>query len=182
MDSLQLKQNGEFVWVCMNPMEIHQNLSKWFCSLLLLWPGRFDKADKYGFSPEPSPLSIKWEGAAHCRGRLWDRFWVLPLFTGQNQDRFSIWLMENWRDGKRILKLLGKCKSGGQFKELPEGGENSARNGSMIICTDNAMAESTYFKGSSKSQKLYDMIVDLWWLEIEGQIIRRPGFIWSTST
>lgn len=41
----------------------------------------------------------------------------------------------------------------------------------VFIYTDNIIAKSTYFKGSSKYQKLHKMIVELKLLEMEGQII-----------
>ena len=41
----------------------------------------------------------------------------------------------------------------------------------VFVITDNAVAESTFFKGSSKSSLLHDMIVNLRRLEMEGQLI-----------
>jgi hypothetical protein len=49
----------------------------------------------------------------------------------------------------------------------------------VFICTDNAVAESTYFKGSSKSRELHDMIVELRKLEMKGLLIIH--FIWISG-
>lgn len=51
----------------------------------------------------------------------------------------------------------------------------------MFICTDNAVAKSTYFKGSSKSYPLHNLIVELKRLEmVEGWLIIH--FIWIPGT
>ena len=50
----------------------------------------------------------------------------------------------------------------------------------MFICTDNAVAKSTYFKGSSKSYPLHNLIVELKRLEMEGWLIIH--FIWIPGT
>ena len=49
----------------------------------------------------------------------------------------------------------------------------------VFICTDNAVAESMYFKGLSKSQELHGMIVKLRKLEMKGPLIIH--FIWISG-
>ena len=55
-----------------------------------------------------------------------------------------------------------------------------SRGTEVFICTDNAVAESTYFKGSSKSSPLHNLIVELKRLEMEGWLIIH--FIWIPGT
>lgn len=51
------------------------------------------------------------------------------------------------------------------------------RGSEVFIVMDNAVAESTFFKGSSKSSSLHDLIVELQRLEMEGDLIVRLVWI-----
>jgi hypothetical protein len=53
--------------------------------------------------------------------------------------------------------------------ELEKGAE-------VFVFTDNAVAESTYFKGSSKNSKLHQLILGLIKMEMEGELIIH--FVW----
>ena len=47
----------------------------------------------------------------------------------------------------------------------------------VFIVTDNAVFESFYFKGSSKSRQLHEMVIELKKLEMEGALLVRVVWI-----
>ena len=51
----------------------------------------------------------------------------------------------------------------------------------VFIVTDNAVFESFYFKGSSKSRQLHEMVIELKKLEMEGALLVRVVWISSRS-
>ena len=67
----------------------------------------------------------------------------------------------NFRESANLVNIL---KSHLKNRKIQPGTE-------VFICIDNAVAEYTYFKGSSKSRKLHKRIVELRCLEMEGQLI-----------
>ena len=76
----------------------------------------------------------------------------------------------NFREAANLVIRLRRLINA---DEIPRGTE-------VFICTDNAVAESTYFKGSSKSSPLHNLIVELKRLEMEGWLIIH--FIWIPGT
>jgi hypothetical protein len=67
--------------------------------------------------------------------------------------------------GNLVIRLKRMVASG----ELEKGAE-------VLVFTDNAVAESTYFKGSSKNSKLHQLILGLRKMEMEGELIIH--FVW----
>ena len=76
----------------------------------------------------------------------------------------------NFREAANLVVRLRRLIDA---NSIPRGTE-------VFICTDNAVAESTYFKGSSKSSPLHNLIVELKRLEMEGWLIIH--FIWIPGT
>ena len=75
----------------------------------------------------------------------------------------------NFRESANLVNSLRSYLKSGRIEQGSE----------VFICTDNAVTESTYFKGSSKSSKLHDLIVDLRRLEMEGDLI--VHFLWISG-
>ena len=75
----------------------------------------------------------------------------------------------NFRESANLVHSLRTYLKSGRIEQGSE----------VFICTDNAVAESTYFKGSSKSSKLHELIVDLRRLEMEGDLI--VHFLWISG-
>ena len=67
----------------------------------------------------------------------------------------------NFRESANLVTSLKDFISTGKI----------ARGSEVFICTDNGVAESTYFKGSSSSSQLHDLIVELRKLEMAGDLI-----------
>ena len=67
----------------------------------------------------------------------------------------------NFRESANLVLRLKKLVNDGV---VPKGSE-------VFIVTDNAVFESIYFKGSSKSHFLHEMIVELKKLEMENTLI-----------
>jgi hypothetical protein len=70
-----------------------------------------------------------------------------------------------WEAGNLAIQLKRMVASG----ELEKGAE-------VFVFTDNAVAESTYFEGSSKNSKLHQLILGLRKMEMEGELIIH--FVW----
>jgi len=75
----------------------------------------------------------------------------------------------NFRESANLVNSLRSYLKSGKIEQ----------GSKVFICTDNAVAESTYFKGSSKSLKLHDLIVDLRRLDMEGDLI--VHFLWISG-
>ena len=73
------------------------------------------------------------------------------------------------RSRNLVLKMIRRVKTG----QIRKGSE-------VFICTDNRVMERIYTKGSSKSPKLHDLIVELQQLQMEGILI--IYFIWIAGT
>jgi len=72
----------------------------------------------------------------------------------------------NFREaGNLVIRLKRMVQSG----ELAKGSE-------VFVFTDNMVAESTYFRGSSKNSKLHQLILGLRKMEMEGELIIH--FVW----
>ena len=50
------------------------------------------------------------------------------------------------------------------------------RGSELFLFTDNEVTECTYFRGSSQSSRLHQMILELWKMELDGELIIH--FIW----
>lgn len=75
----------------------------------------------------------------------------------------------NFRQGANLVIRLKKMVKCGRIQKGTE----------VFICTDNQVAESTYFKGLAESCKLHEMIVRLRKLEMEGGLI--VHFLWISG-
>ena len=75
----------------------------------------------------------------------------------------------NFREGANLVIRL---------KRMVECGKVS-RGTEVFICTDNKVAEATYFKGSAKSRELHEMIVELRKLEMDSGLI--VHFLWISG-
>jgi hypothetical protein len=70
-----------------------------------------------------------------------------------------------WEAGNLVIRLKRMVASG----KLERGAE-------VLVSTDNAVAERTNFKGSSKNSKLHQLILGLQKMEMEGELIIH--FVW----
>ena len=68
-----------------------------------------------------------------------------------------------------VIKVIRMVKT----SHIKEGSE-------VFVCTGNMVIEQTYTKGSSKSPKLHNLIIELLELEMDGKLIIH--FIWITDT
>ena len=69
--------------------------------------------------------------------------------------------LSNFRESANLVNNLKSYLKNGKIKPGTD----------FFICTNSAVAKSTYFKGSSKSHKLHKMIVELQQLEMVRQLI-----------
>ena len=76
----------------------------------------------------------------------------------------------NFRETANLVRYLERRLASGAVK----------RGSEVFIFTDNATAERTMFRGSSKSQLLHNMVLDLRRMEMRGDLI--VHFVWISGT
>ena len=72
----------------------------------------------------------------------------------------------NYKEASNLVLCLKRLLCDGAVK----------RGSELYLSTDNEIAECTYFRGSSQSSRLHQMILELWKMELDGDLIIH--FIW----
>jgi hypothetical protein len=81
-----------------------------------------------------------------------------------------------WRSGVWNLSIREESSNFREFKNLVESIEKFVADGTLkghelFMFTDNSTAEAAFFKGTSSSEKLFDLVLRLRKIEIEGELV-----------